>query len=192
MIFDIEKYVDINEFIYLYDIDNNEIRTCNVNNYVIKKINIHDEPVIDVVISDGYQNKYVYPANQIDLGVVYNGLVVFSSMEKIKEFKSTYINNVTLISTLKSIVLNLNMFVLQSEMKTIADIQIFLNNELPFDFVNKYVFISVDNNEPNDCECIFANNRYLQYIITGAYINSYREIIINAIPKEIMNNGCKE
>ena len=148
--------------------------------------------MIDIIISDTYQNKYAYPANQIDLGVIYNGLVIFSSMEKLEDFKSKYMNNITLISKLKAIVLNLNMFALQSEMKTIANIEILLNNELPFDFISRHIFISVDNNEPNDCECIFANNRYLQYIITGAHINSYREIIINAIPKEIMNNGCKE
>ena len=184
----IEKFIPMNNPVYVYDIDANDVLTCRIVSYVIQQKNNSDELASYMNLSNDTKEMF-YPIKYVDEDIVYNGILAFSSMDKLEQFKNEHILKTSSISQKRSIVLNLNHFISQDELKTISDVMCIIDNTLPKVFIDKNIFISVDNNEPNDYECIMTNNRYLSYIVTGVYINIYQQIIVVAIPKEIIENG---
>lgn len=87
---------------------------------------------------------------------------------------------------------NINSYIGPDGVRTIKDVisfiySVYMISEFPFN-----IFVSVDNNEPNDFDAIKDSEYYDEYIVTGSYVDKNSSVIIYAISQEDYENGCKE
>lgn len=190
MLFEVKEFIAIGDTAWVYNIKNGLTYECEVLQYSAKVTDTCDKVQMYIELKfDDYVA--IYPSVHINCGVIYNDLVVFSLEHEVDKYKNK-IDSMDLISTKRKLLLSLNDFVSQGKLQTLNECLQIIEKNTPKPCIQKHIFISVDGNEPNDYDAICNNEIYLDYIVTGGYINNNREVIICAIPKEDINYGCEE
>ena len=81
----------------------------------------------------------------------------------------------------------------QGKLKTLSNIAYIIDSKNMKPILQSYIKINVDDTQIN-YESIYYNDneKYLNYIVTGAYLDDNKNIIINIVDRDFMDNINEE